>query len=197
MKISNIDVSSYPNSEKIYVQGQMFPEIKVGMRKINLYPTVKIENGKRVEYPNAPVTVYDTSGVYTDPNVEIDITKGVPRIREQWVEKRGDTVVLPAITSEYGRQRLADKSLDEIRFPIQHAPRVAAEGKRITQMHYARAGVITPEMEYVAIRENLNNAELGIDSYITPEFVREEIAAGRAIIPALFNASSRLSRSAA
>ena len=187
MKISNIDVSSYPNSEKIYVQGQMFPEIKVGMRKINLYPTVKIENGKRVEYPNAPVTVYDTSGVYTDPNVEIDITKGVPRIREQWVEKRGDTVVLPAITSEYGRQRLADKSLDDIRFPIQHAPRVAAEGKRITQMHYARAGVITPEMEYVAIRENLNNAELGIDSYITPEFVRDEIAAGRAIIPANVN----------
>ena len=75
MKISNIDVSSYPNSEKIYVSGKLFPEIKVGMRKINLYPTVKIENGKRVEYPNDPVTVYDTSGVYTDPNVTIDITK--------------------------------------------------------------------------------------------------------------------------
>ena len=187
MKISNIDVSSYPNSEKIYVSGKLFPEIKVGMRKINLYPTVKIENGKRVEYPNDPVTVYDTSGVYTDPNVTIDITKGVPRIREQWIENRKDTVVLPEITSEYGRARLADKNLDEIRFPIQHAPRVAAEGKSITQMHYARAGVITPEMEYVAIRENLNNAELGIESYITPEFVREEIAAGRAIIPANVN----------
>ena len=187
MKISNIDVSSYPNSEKIYVSGKLFPEIKVGMRKINLYPTVKIENGKRVEYPNAPVTVYDTSGVYTDPNVTIDITKGVPRIREQWIENRKDTVVLPEITSEYGRARLADKNLDEIRFPIQHAPRVAADGKSITQMHYARAGVITPEMEYVAIRENLNNAELGIESYITPEFVREEIAAGRAIIPANVN----------
>lgn len=187
MKISNIDVSSYPNSEKIYVSGKLFPEIKVGMRKINLYPTVKIENGKRVEYPNDPVTVYDTSGVYTDPNVTIDITKGVPRIREQWIENRKDTVVLPEITSEYGRARLEDKNLDEIRFPIQHAPRVAAEGKSITQMHYARAGVITPEMEYVAIRENLNNAELGIESYITPEFVREEIAAGRAIIPANVN----------
>lgn len=187
MKISNIDVSSYPNSEKIYVSGKLFPEIKVGMRKINLYPTVKIENGKRVEYPNDPVTVYDTSGVYTDPNVTIDITKGVPRIREQWIENRKDTVVLPEITSEYGRARLADKNLDEIRFPIQHAPRVAADGKSITQMHYARAGVITPEMEYVAIRENLNNAELGIESYITPEFVREEIAAGRAIIPANVN----------
>lgn len=187
MKISNIDVSSYPNSEKIYVSGKLFPEIKVGMRKINLYPTVKIENGKRVEYPNDPVTVYDTSGVYTDPNVTIDITKGVPRIREQWIENRKDTVVLPEITSEYGKARLADKNLDEIRFPIQHAPRVAADGKSITQMHYARAGVITPEMEYVAIRENLNNAELGIESYITPEFVREEIAAGRAIIPANVN----------
>ncbi len=187
MKISNIDVSSYPNSEKIYVSGKLFPEIKVGMRKINLYPTVKIENGKRVEYPNDPVTVYDTSGVYTDPNVTIDITKGVPRIREQWIENRKDTVVLPEITSEYGRARLADKNLDEIRFPIQHAPRVAADGKSITQMHYARAGVITPEMEYVAIRENLNNAELGIESYITPEFVRKEIAAGRAIIPANVN----------
>ena len=94
---------------------------------------------------------------------------------------------MPEITSEYGRARLEDKNLDEIRFPIQHAPRVAAEGKSITQMHYARAGVITPEMEYVAIRENLNNAELGIESYITPEFVREEIAAGRAIIPANVN----------
>ena len=187
MKISNIDVSSYPNSEKIYVSGKLFPEIKVGMRKINLYPTVKIENGKRIEYPNDPVTVYDTSGVYTDPNVTINITKGVPRIREQWIENRKDTVVLPEITSEYGRARLADKNLDEIRFPIQHAPRVAADGKSITQMHYARAGVITPEMEYVAIRENLNNAELGIESYITPEFVREEIAAGRAIIPANVN----------
>ena len=187
MKISNIDVSSYPNSEKIYISGKLFPDIKVGMRKINLYPTVKIENGKRVEYPNDPVTVYDTSGVYTDPNVTIDITKGVPRIREQWIENRKDTVVLPEITSEYGKARLADKNLDDIRFPIQHAPRVAAEGKSITQMHYARAGVITPEMEYVAIRENLNNAELGIESYITPEFVREEIAAGRAIIPANVN----------
>lgn len=187
MKISNIDVSSYPNSEKIYVSGKLFPDIKVGMRKINLYPTVKIENGKRIEYPNDPVTVYDTSGVYTDPNVTIDITKGVPRIREQWIENRKDTVVLPEITSEYGKARLADKNLDDIRFPIQHAPRVAAEGKSITQMHYARAGVITPEMEYVAIRENLNNAELGIESYITPEFVREEIAAGRAIIPANVN----------
>lgn len=187
MKISNIDVSSYPNSEKIYVSGELFPQIKVGMRRINLYPTVKIENGKRVEYPNAPVTVYDTSGVYTDPNVKLDIKKGVPRIRQQWIEDRKDTVELPSITSKYGRARLENGSLDEIRFPVQYAPRVASEGKRVTQMHYARAGVITPEMEYVAIRENLNNKELGIESYITPEFVRNEIAEGRAIIPANIN----------
>ena len=157
------------------------------MRRINLYPTVKIENGKRVEYPNAPVTVYDTSGVYTDPNVKLDIKKGVPRIRQQWIEDRKDTVELPSITSKYGRARLENESLDEIRFPVQYAPRVASEGKRVTQMHYARAGVITPEMEYVAIRENLNNKELGIESYITPEFVRNEIAEGRAIIPANIN----------
>lgn len=187
MKISNIDVSSYPNSEKIYVNGELFPQIKVGMRRINLYPTVKIENGKRVEYPNAPVTVYDTSGVYTDPNVKLDIKKGMPRIRQQWIEDRKDTVELPSITSKYGRARLENESLDEIRFPVQYAPRVASEGKRVTQMHYARAGVITPEMEYVAIRENLNNKELGIESYITPEFVRNEIAEGRAIIPANIN----------
>lgn len=187
MKISNIDVSSYPNSEKIYVSGELFPQIKVGMRRINLYPTVKIENGKRVEYPNAPVTVYDTSGVYTDPNVKLDIKKGVSRIRQQWIEDRKDTVELPSITSKYGRARLENESLDEIRFPVQYAPRVASEGKRVTQMHYARAGVITPEMEYVAIRENLNNKELGIESYITPEFVRNEIAEGRAIIPANIN----------
>ncbi len=187
MKISNIDVSSYPNSQKIYVNGTLFPEIKVAMRKISLYPTVKIENGKRVEYPNDPVIVYDTSGVYTDPNVKTDITKGIPRLRQQWIEKRQDTVELPSITSKYGQARLADQKLNEIRFPKQYPPRVAAEGKRVTQMHYARAGVITPEMEYVAIRENLNNAELGIESYITPEFVRQEIAEGRAIIPANIN----------
>lgn len=186
MKIENIDVSSYPNSEKIYVNGSIFP-IKVAMRKINLYPTVKIENGKRVEYPNDPVVVYDTSGVYTDPNHKVDINQGLPRIREQWVEQRNDTELLPGITSEYGKMRLNDTSLDEIRFPNLHNPRRAKEGHRVTQMHYARKGIITPEMEYVAIRENLNNKELGIQTHITPEFVREEIANGRAIISANIN----------
>lgn len=187
MKIQNIDCTSYPNSEKIYIKGELYPDIRVGMRRINLYPTVKIENGKRVEYPNSPVIVYDTSGPYTDPNADIDITKGLSRIREKWVIDRNDTEELTGITSEYGRQRLADSSLDNIRFPHVHNPRVAKKGHRVTQMHYARKGVITPEMEYVAIRENLNNAELGIESYITPEFVRQEIASGRAIIAANIN----------
>lgn len=187
MKIQNIDVSQYPNSEKIYVKGEIFPDVRVGMRRIKQYPTVKIENGRRVEYPNAPVTVYDTSGVYTDPDYTVDINLGLPRIREEWVLRRDDTVQLPGITSEYGRKRLADKTLDAIRFPVAHAPRVAKEGHRVTQMHYARKGIITPEMEYVAIRENLNNKELGIESHITPEFVREEVAAGRAIISANIN----------
>lgn len=186
MKISNIDVSNYPNSEKIYVDGKIFP-IKVAMRRISLYPTVKIEDGKRVEYPNAPVTVYDTSGPYTDPAYKVDINSGLPRDRQSWIIDRNDTEELPDITSQYGRMRRDDKTLDAIRFPKSHKPRRAKEGKRVTQMHYARKGMITPEMEYVAIRENLNNAELGISSYITPEFVRDEIAAGRAIIASNIN----------
>lgn len=186
MKISDIDILKYPNSEKIYYKGNLFP-IKVGMRKINLYPTVKIENGKRVEYPNAPVVVYDTSGVYTDSDYKVDINNGIPRIREEWIEKRNDTTIQPEITSEYGKMRLTDKSLDSIRFPKRHLPRKAKDGHRVTQLYYARQGIITPEMEYVAIRENLNNHEIGIKSHITPEFVREEIASGRAIIAANIN----------
>ena len=186
MKIDNIDVSSYPHSEKIHGPGELH-DISVAMRRINLYPTVTIADGKRVEHPNAPVTVYDTSGPYTDPKVEIDINKGLPRMREAWVEARNDTEVLPGITSEYGRERLADKSLDAIRFPVRHNPRRALEGHCVTQMHYARKGIITPEMEYVAIRENAACRELGIDSYITPEFVRREVAEGRAIIAANIN----------
>ena len=157
------------------------------MREISQYPTVKIENGKRVEYPNDPVTVYDTSGPYTDPAITVDINRGLPRIRESWVEERNDTELLDDITSEYGRVRRNMPELDAIRFPMMHRPRVAKEGKRVTQMHYAKKGIITPEMEYVAIRENLDNEARGIKSHITPEFVRDEIAAGRAIISANIN----------
>ena len=186
MELSDINVNSYPNSEKIYVEGSLFP-IKVGMRKINLTPTVKMVNGKKEMSPNAPVVVYDTSGAYTDKNIKTDINEGLPRIREQWVQERGDVEQLESITSQYGKARLSDKSLDEIRFKKFYKPYKAKSGKRITQMAYAKAGKITTEMEYVAIRENLNNKELGIESYITPEFVRQEVAAGRAIIPANIN----------
>lgn len=186
MELSDINVNSYPNSEKIYVEGSLFL-IKVGMRKINLTPTVKMVNGKKEMSPNAPVVVYDTSGAYTDKNIKTDINEGLPRIREQWVQERGDVEQLESITSQYGKARLSDKSLDEIRFKKFYKPYKAKSGKRITQMAYAKAGKITAEMEYVAIRENLNNKELGIESYITPEFVRQEVAAGRAIIPANIN----------
>jgi len=186
MKVDNIDISTYPNSEKVYVKGTL-EGVNVGMRCVHQYPTVKIENGSRVEYPNDDVIIYDTSGVYTDPAYTVDIDKGLPGVRTPWIESRGDTVVLPEITSEYGRRRLADRSLDGIRFPELRQPRVAAEGRRVTQMHYARRGIVTPEMEYVAIRENLDNERLGIRSRITPEFVRSEVAAGRAIIPANIN----------
>ena len=186
MEIKEININSYPGSEKIYVDGTLFP-IKVGMRKINLTPTVTIVDGEKVFSDNGYVVVNDTSGVYTDPNVETDINKGLPRIREQWIADRGDVETLDGISSDYGRMRLADKSLDEIRFATRHNPKRALPGKNITQMACARAGVVTAEMEYVAIRENLNNKQLGIDSYITPEFVRQEVAAGRAIIPANIN----------
>ena len=186
MELTDINVNSYPNSEKIYVDGSIYP-IKVGMRRIKLTPTVKIVDGEKVMTENTPVVVNDTSGVYTDPNVEVDINKGIPRLREKWIEQRADTALQDGISSEYGRQRLADASLDDIRFPVRHNPRMALPGKQITQMAYAKAGVVTAEMEYVAIRENLNNKQLGIETCITPEFVRQEVAAGRAIIPANIN----------
>ncbi len=186
MEIQNINVSSYPNSKKVYIEGKLHP-IKVGMREIHQYPTVTIENGKRIEKNNDPVTVYDTSGPFTDPKIEIDINRGLPRLREEWVEKRGDTEVLDDITSEYGKARRDDPSLDAIRFPVMHKPRKAKEGACVTQMYYAKKGIITPEMEYVAIRENLDNEKRGIKSHITPELVRDEIAAGRAIIAANIN----------
>ena len=185
-KIENIDISSYPNSEKIYIPGSIHP-IRVAMRKIRQYPTVTIEDGKRVESPNEDITVYDTSGPYTDPSVEIDINRGLPRHREALIELRGDTEVQPDISSEYGRGRREMRELDSLRFPIFHRPRKAREGHRVTQMHYARKGIVTAEMEYVAIRENLDNEKRGIPSYITPEFVRDEVAAGRAVIAANIN----------
>lgn len=186
MEINNIDVRNYPGSTKTYVEGKLH-DIRVPMRRIDLTPTVKIINGEKMMHENAPVYVYDTSGVYTDPDVTIDINKGLPRTREKWISQRDDLEQLPGITSEYGQQREADKGLDSIRFANRYAPRRAKKGCAITQMALAKQGIITPEMEYVAIRENMNNEKLGIKSHITPEFVRDEIAAGRAVLPANIN----------
>ena len=188
----------FPNSKKVYVEGELFP-IKVAMREIAQHPT-KLSTGD-IEV-NPPITVYDTSGPYTDENAAIDIRKGIVRLREQWIVDRGDVQVLDGITSAYGRERLADQSLDDLRFAYSHKPKVAMEGRNVTQLHYARKGIITPEMEYIAIRENQRIAQLetATDAMrqqhpgqsfgartphkkITPEFVREEVAAGRAIIP--------------
>ena len=186
MKPKNDMKNSFPGSEKVYVPGKLY-DIQVGMRKVNLTDTVKIVDGKRITRHNDPVYVYDTSGAYTDPKIEIDLEKGLPRLRESWIIERNDVERLSEITSQYGRSRMADKSLDPIRFKHVQLPYRAKTGKEITQMYYAKKGIITPEMEYVAIRENLQNEMLGIKSHITPEFVRDEVAAGRAIIPANIN----------
>lgn len=177
---------TYPESEKVYMQGQLHPYLKVGMRKVNLTPTVVVENGKKVMTENAPVYIYDTSGAYSDPEQKVDLKKGLPRLREPWIQER-DVERLTEISSEYGKMRLADKSLDSLRFDHITLPYRAKAGKQITQMYYAKQGIITPEMEYVAIRENMNCQELGIETYITPEFVRDEIAAGRAALPVNIN----------
>lgn len=177
---------TYPESEKVYMQGQLHPYLKVGMRKVNLTPTVVVENGKKVMTENAPVYIYDTSGAYSDPEQKVDLKKGLPRLREPWIQER-DVERLTEISSEYGKMRLADKSLDSLRFDHITLPYRAKAGKQITQMYYAKQSIITPEMEYVAIRENMNCQELGIETYITPEFVRDEIAAGRAALPANIN----------
>ncbi len=178
----------YPSSEKVYMEGTLFPEIRVAMRKVNLTPTVtKDKNGEKHFSENAPVYIYDTSGAYSDPKVEINLKRGLPRLREPWILKRGGVEKLSQQSSEYCRERLANKSLDELRFQHIALPYRALPGKSVTQMAYAKQGIITPEMEYVAIRENMNCEELGIKTHITPEFVREEVAAGRAVIPANIN----------
>lgn len=142
------------------------------MIKVNLTPTVtKDKNGVPHTEENAPVYIYDTAGLYNDPSYTVDLKKGLPRMREEWIIDRDDTEVLKEVTSDYGKMRLADKSLDHLRFEHIALPRRAKEGKHITQLDYAKAGLITPEMEYVAIRENMNCRELGIKTHITPEFI--------------------------
>lgn len=184
--MENIKIS-YPNSEKVYMNGQIHKDLRVGMRKVKQNPTVTVENGEKHIERNADVYIYDTSGAYSDPNVTIDLKKGLPRVREQWIEERGGVEQLKEVTSEYGRKRLEDRSLDGLRFEHIALPYRAKEGCQVGQMYYAKQGIVTKEMEYVAIRENMNCRELGINSHITPEFVRDEIAAGRAVLPANIN----------
>ena len=188
-----------PGSKKIYVPGKLY-NVKVAMREIGLSKTKNI-NGELED--NKPLVVYDTSGPFTDPQIQVDIKKGLPKLRSEWIESRDDTIELGAPSSEYGNQRLLDKSLDSLRFEhVNKNPLRAKNGKIVTQLHYARQGVITPEMEYIAIRENQLieklNGELkkrhegesygaSIPEIITPEFVRDEVATGRAIIPANIN----------
>ncbi len=191
----------FPGSRKIYVRGSR-PDLRVGMREIVQSPT----RGRQLE-ENPPIPVYDTSGPYTDPSVEIDLRRGLPPLREAWIEERGDTEVLPEFSSRYARERKNDPALAHLRFEHIRRPRRAKAGATVTQMHYARRGIITPEMEYVAIRENCRLQELREDpryrdllrqhpghpwgatipDEITPEFVRREVAAGRAVIPANIN----------
>ena len=177
----------FANSEKVYMPGVIHPNIRVGMRRVKLAPTVETIDDKQVRHKNAPVYIYDTSGSFSDPKVKVDLKKGIERIREKWILERGDVEKLSELSSEYGRMRRDDSSLDSLRFEHIALPYRAKEGKQVSQMYYAKQGIITPEMEYVSIRENMNCAELGIKTHITPEFVRSEIAAGRAVLPANIN----------
>ena len=194
---SAITRDPFTGSKKIYVQGEIH-DIKVAMREISLADSVSTFDGGKTREPNAPIAVYDTSGPYTDPSIEIDVRKGIPKLRHQWIMDRGDVEQLDEISSAYGRERLNDKSLDHLRFEYLDKPLRAKEGKNVSQMYYAKQGIITPEMEYVAIRENqrceTNND--GITQHpgenfgahvhigpITAEFVRSEIARGRAVLP--------------
>jgi phosphomethylpyrimidine synthase len=203
-KTAHVDegaVQPLPQSRKVYIQGSR-PDIQVPMREISQSETpasMGLED-------NPPIHVYDTSGPYTDPAAKIDIRSGLPPLREKWIDEREDTEVLSGPGSSYGRQRLIDPKLAEMRFDLKRQPRCGRTGTNVTQMHYARRGIITPEMEYVAIRENQRCEHLGtqhrellmrqhpghdfgafLPQHITPEFVRDEVARGRAIIPVNIN----------
>ncbi|WP_418903754.1 phosphomethylpyrimidine synthase ThiC [Chromobacterium vaccinii] len=209
MVVDAAAIQPLPNSRKIYVAGSR-PDIQVPMREIRQADTPTQFGGEK----NPPIFVYDTSGPYSDPAARIDIQSGLAPLRAAWIAERGDCEQLPGLSSEYGRAREADPRLAELRFNLQRKPRRAKAGRNVSQMHYARRGIVTPEMEFVAIRENLNrrayveslkaagNQRLldlmtrqhagqsfgaQLPEEITPEFVRQEVAAGRAIIPANIN----------
>lgn len=209
LTVDSAAIQPLPNARKIYVTGSR-PDLRVPMREISQADTPTQFGGET----NPPIYVYDTSGPYTDPHAQIDIRSGLPALRAAWIAERGDTALLPGLSSDYGRTRAADPKLADLRFNLTRQPRRAKPGCNVTQMHYARRGIITPEMEFVAIRENLNrqayveslkatgNSRLlelmtrqhaghsfgaQLPEEITPEFVRQEIAAGRAILPCNIN----------
>ncbi|MGQ0523425.1 MAG: phosphomethylpyrimidine synthase ThiC [Betaproteobacteria bacterium] len=196
-RVDEAAVQPLPNSRKVYVEGSR-PDIRVPMREIRQSDTPASFGAEK----NPPIYVYDTSGPYTDPAARIDIRSGLPALRARWIDERGDTAELPGPTSRYGRERLADPKLASLRFNLERKPRRARAGMNVTQMHYARRGIITPEMEFIALRENQRREALSelltrqhrgehfgaaLRAEITPEFVREEVARGRAIIPANIN----------
>ncbi|KVX05811.1 phosphomethylpyrimidine synthase ThiC [Alcaligenes faecalis] len=204
-------IQPLPNSRKIYQTGSR-PDLRVPFREISLADTPSHFGAE----PNPPLSVYDTSGPYTDPSVQIDIRKGLPPLRQAWISERKDTELMAGLNSQYGQARQADPELDTLRFELKRQPRRSISGTNVTQMHYARRGIITPEMEFVAIRENLRREQYieslrasgpqgeemarrltkvhpgqgfgaSLPTTVTPEFVRDEIARGRAILPANIN----------
>ena len=201
-QLSEAVTKPFPKSRKIYIEGSR-PDLRVGMREVVQDDTPMMFGAEE----NPPIPVYDTSGPYTEPDARVDLLKGLAPMREPWLEERGDTELLAGPSSEFGRQRQDDPALAHLRFEHIRRPRRAKAGKNVTQMHYARAGLITPEMEYIAIRENLRLDELrrdaryakllrqhqghawgaNIPDEVTPEFVRSEVAAGRAVIPCNIN----------
>jgi len=204
-KKTNLTTTPLPSSRKIYIEGAQ-PGVRVAMREIQLKPTRGHKEGSSEENP--PAVVYDPSGPYTDPEVTIDIRAGLPALRRDWIFGRGDVEVLDEVSSEYGRRRASDPKLASLRFEHIRKPLRARFGGNVSQMHYARKGLITPEMEYIAIRESQTREMIrddyrshgkgvaqhpgrsfgaSIPNVITPEFVRDEVARGRAIIPANIN----------
>ncbi|WP_336988415.1 phosphomethylpyrimidine synthase ThiC [Aeromonas hydrophila] len=201
--IDSLKGMAHPNSRRIFIEGSR-PDIRVPLREIQLADTFVGGTKEAPQFePNEPVPVYDTSGRYGEDGVAIDVRRGLPRLRENWVLERDDTDELPGLSSTFTQERLADEGLDHLRFEHLPKPRRAKPGRRVTQLHYARAGIVTPEMEFIAIRENMGRERVRsellrtqhpgrdfgarLPQNITPEFVRDEVAAGRAIIPSNIN----------
>ncbi|MCI0422110.1 MAG: phosphomethylpyrimidine synthase ThiC, partial [Acidobacteria bacterium] len=198
-RLSAITCGPLPASRKVYVPGTVHPFLRVPMREISQTVTQQQGASGSRKIENPPVTVYDTSGPYTDPAIRIDVREGIAALRRPWIDARGDAEELPGISSHYGRLRLADPHLDSLRFAHLRRPLRAKPGRNVTQMHYARQGIVTPEMEFIAIRENQRLEEFfsaqhpgnswgaSTPKVISPEFVRAEVARGRAVITANIN----------